>query len=438
MRNEPLLDRSAPPAVYVHAAPAAPPAQELPASRRVQVAVIGAGFTGVSAALHLAEAGADVAVLEAKEIGWGASGRAFGQVVPYLKISEDEILRRYGAEGGLRLIDVVAAGPDLVFELIERHRIPCWGVRTGLIFAAHAPAGRRALERRAAYWNARGAPVEMLEGPSCAAAIGSHLYAVALIDRRGGHINPFAYVRGLARAAAKAGAAIYTNTLVRGIVRRDNVWLIHAGQYRLTADSVIIATNAYSTGLWPGLRESVVPVRGHGFVTAPLSDNVRHTILPGRQSLTDTRRLFSGVRVLPDGRLHASAHGPTSGPERPPDWHAVNARVLRLFPQLDRVSWEQGWSGWVAMTTDHVPRVHELAPGLFTGLGYNGRGIAAATMMGRDLAGLVGGATDTVFPRVPLHPLPYSGIAPLLVQGLARLYRVRDVIDEIPLGRKRG
>ena len=438
MRNEPLLDRSAPPPVYAHAARAAPPVQELSASRRVQVAVIGAGFTGISAALHLAEAGTDVAVLEAKKIGWGASGRAFGQVVPYLKISEDEILRRYGAERGPQMIDAVAAGPDLVFELIERHRIPCWGVRTGLIFAAHAPAGRRALERRAAYWNGRGAPVEMLEGLRCTDAIGSDLYAAALIDWRGGHINPFAYVRGLAGAAAKAGAAIYTNTLVRGIMRRDNAWLIHAGQHQLAADSVIIATNAYSTGLWPGLRESVVPVRGHGFVTAPLSDNVRHTILPGRQSLTDTRRLFSGVRVLPDGRLHASAHGPTSGPERPADWHAVNARVLRLFPQLDRVSWEQGWSGWVAMTTDHVPRVHELAPGLFTGLGYNGRGIAAATMMGRDLAALVGGASDTVFPRVPLRPLPYSGIAPLLVQGLARLYRVRDVIDEIPLGRKRG
>ncbi|MGH7152562.1 MAG: NAD(P)/FAD-dependent oxidoreductase, partial [Acetobacteraceae bacterium] len=282
------------------------------------------------------------------------------------------------------------------------------------------------------------AQVEMLEGTRCAEAIGSHLYPAALIDRRGGHINPFAYVRGLARGAAKAGAAIYTNTLVRGVSRRDRAWLIHAGQHRLTADSIIIATNAYTTGLWPGLRESVVSVRGHGFVTVPLSDNVRHTILPGGQSLTDTRRLFSGVRVLPDGRLHASAHGPTSGPERPADWHAVNTRVLRLFPQLDRVSWEQGWSGWVAMTTDHVPRVHELAPGLFTGLGYNGRGIAAATMMGRDLAALVGGATDTVFPRVPLRPLPYSGIAPLLVQGLARLYRVRDVIDEIPLGRKRS
>jgi len=437
MRNEPLSDRSAPPAVYVHAAPAPPASQDLPASRRVQVAVVGGGFTGISAALHLAETGTDVAVLEAKEIGSGASGRAFGQVVPYLKISEDTILRRYGPEHGPRMIDAVAAGPDLVFDLIERHRIPCWVTRSGLIFAAHAPAGRRALEKRAAYWNSRGAPVEMLEGTSCADAIGSNLYAAALIDRRGGHINPLAYVRGLARAAVNAGAVIHTNTLVRGISRQGDAWVVHAGQHRLTADSVIIATNAYTSGLWPGLSDSVVPVRGHGFVTAPLSDNVRHTILPGRQSLTDTRRLFSGVRLLPDGRLHASAHGPTSGPERPTDWRAVNARVLRLFPQLDRVSWEQGWSGWVAMTTDHVPRVHELAPGLFAGLGYNGRGIAAATMMGRDLAALVGGATDTVFPRVPLRPLPYAGIAPLLVQGLARLYRVRDVIDEIPLARKR-
>ena len=141
-------------------------------------------------------------------------------------------------------------------------------------------------------------------------------------------------------------------------------------------------------------------MRGHGFVSEPLSDNVRHTILPERQSLTDTRQLYSGVRMLPDGRLHASAHGPSFGAERPADWRRVDARIRRLYPQLGAVRWQQGWSGWVAMTADHFPRLHELAPGLFAGLGYNGRGIAAATMMGRDLAALARGARDdaTVFP----------------------------------------
>jgi glycine/D-amino acid oxidase-like deaminating enzyme len=431
MSHAPLSDRNAPPDVYANAAPPAPPAPPLDGPRRVDVAVIGAGFTGLSAALHVAETGADVAVLEAKEIGWGASGRAFGQVVPYLKIEEPAILRHYGPERGPAIIEAVASGPDLVFGLIERHGIECWPMRTGLIFAAHAPAGQRALERRAAFWQQRNAPVELLDARQCAEMIGSPAYRAATIDRRGGHINPFAYVRGLARAAVAARVVIHANSPVDGISRADGNWRIRTARGEVTARCVILATNAYTTALWPGLRESVVPVRSYGFVSAPLSDNLRQSILPGRQSLSDTRRMVSAVRMLPDGRLHASARGPLGGPERPPEWRGVNDRVLRLFPQLERVAWEASWTGFIAMTVDHVPRLHELAPGLFAGLGYNGRGIAAATMMGRDLARLVGGVRETSFPLVPLRPLPLAPLLPMIAQGMAGYYRARDWLDQL-------
>lgn len=430
---EPLSDQRGPPDVYTRNAPPPPSTQPLELPRHVPVAVIGGGFTGLSTALHLAEAGIDVALLEAKEIGWGASGRAFGQVVPYLKPGHEQILRHYGAERGHRIVDGVAAGPDLVFELIFKHRIDCWAMRSGLIFAAHSPSGQRDLERRTQYWQERNAPVEMLEGARCAELIGSSLYPAASLDRRGGNINPFAYARGLAHAAAKAGATLHSQTPVRTLERLDGRWHINGG---LTADNVVIATNAYTGGLWPGLRETIIPMRGHGFVSEPLSGNVRHTILPERQSLTDTRLLYSGARMLPDGRLHASAHGPSFGGEPRADWARVDARIRRLFPQLGNVKWQHAWSGWVAMTTDHFPRLHELAPGLYAGLGYNGRGIAAATMMGRDLAALVRGARDdTVFPVTPLRPLGWHRFAPALVRGLVQVYRMRDLMDEYRLGR---
>lgn len=437
---QPLSDKAGPPDVYVRAAPPPPPppppTQPLEGQRSVAVAVIGGGITGLSAALHLAEADVEVAVLEANDIGWGASGRAFGQVVPYLKLGEDAVLRHYGAERGQRVIDAVGEGPDLVFELISRHRIECWAMRSGLIFAAHSPSGRRALERRTQYWQQRKAPVEMLDAARCAELIGSSLYQAASLDRRGGNINPLAYARGLAHAAVKAGAVLHAQARVRRLVRREKRWTIDVGNARVTADNVLVATNAYSPALWPGLRESIIPMRGHGFVTEPLSDNVRHTILPERQSLTDTRQLYSGVRMLPDGRLHASAHGPSFGPEPKPDWRRVDARIRRMYLQLGAVKWQQGWSGWVAMTTDHFPRLHELAPGLFAGLGYNGRGIAAATMMGRDLAALMrGGGDATVFPVVPQQPLGWHRIAPTLIPGLVQVYRVRDAVHERRLGR---
>jgi glycine/D-amino acid oxidase-like deaminating enzyme len=218
---------------------------------------------------------------------------------------------------------------------------------------------------------------------------------------------------------------------VDGIWRSDGSWHVRTERGEVIADCVILATNAYTTALWPGLRESVVPVRSYGFVSAPLSDNLRHSILPGRQSVSDTRRLVSAVRMLPDGRLHASARGPLGGPERPTDWRLVDDRVKRLFPQLDRVSWEESWTGFIAMTADHVPRLHELSRGLFAGLGYNGRGIAAATMMGRDLASLAGGGGETAFPRVRLQPLPLAPLLPVIARGMAGYYRARDWLDRV-------
>ncbi len=428
----PLSDPSAPPRVYRDTAPPPPPTTPLHRSTNVDVAIVGAGFTGLSTALHLAEAGISAMVLEAKQIAWGASGRAFGQVVPYLKRGHAAILQQYGRDGQ-RIVDAVGRGPSLAFELIDKHRMNVWTQRSGLLFAAHSPSGRRDLEERTAYWQQRGAPVEMLYGYRCADLIGSSLYIAASLDRRGGNLNPLAYARGLAHAAIAAGATIHTDTQVTAIRRNGALWWIEAGPYDLVANTVVIATNAYGHDLFPGLRKSVIPVRGHGFVTEPLSDNQRRSILPERQSLTDTRHLFSGVRILPDGRLHASAHGPLFGREHAADWRHVDARVGRLYPHLGPVRWSEGWSGWVAMTIDQFPRLHELAPGLFAALGCNGRGIAAATMLGRDLAALVRDGTDaeTVFPVVPLRPLRWHRVAPLLVHGLAQMYRLHDVIDEV-------
>ena len=436
--HRPADDLQAPPGVYrertrevdVPGPPTAP--------LEAEVAVIGAGFTGLSAALHLAESGARVAVLEAKSVGWGASGRAFGQLVPYLKHDHAATLRHYGPERGARIVDAVAAGPNLVYGLVDRHGIDCDLVRSGLLFAAHSPAGARSLAARAAYWQGRGAAVEMLDTAGTEAALGSRAYDTALLDRRGGHLVPYAYAHGLARAALAAGAAIHERTPVRAIVRQAGRWRLDAGTAGVRAESVIIAANAYGRQLWPGLAESVVPMRGHGMASRPISDNLSRAILPGGQPLTDTRRLYSGVRLLASGRLHISLAGPAAGPERNPPLAAADARVASLFPDLGKLEWAEQWSGWVALTVDMFPRVHELAPGLYAGLGYSGRGICAATMIGRELALRLAGTDEAelAFPLSPLKPLPAHGFSAWALRPLSTVYGLLDALDERRAGRR--
>lgn len=431
--HHPSADVAPPPRVYSQAAPPVPPVFTLDGAHHTAVAIIGAGITGLSAALHLAEAGVAVTVVDAKAISWGASGRAFGQVVPYLKRGEADIVRHYGEARGARIIDAIAAGPDLVAGLIDRLGISCGVVRTGLLFAAHTPAAAQTLAARTDYWQRRGAAVELLDAAATRAAIGSTLYATASLDHRGLHLNPFAYTRGLAAGAASAGARICAGMPVRALTRAGAVWRLDVGAHTVTADAVIIATNAYSDALWPGLADSVIALRGHGMVSAPIDDAIWQAILPGGQALTDTRRLFSGIRKLPGGRLHASLDGPVFGPESEPPRARLNARLSRIFPQLGAVPWEEAWSGFVAMTPDHFPRVHALAPGLFAGLGYSGRGIAAATLIGAELAARVRGVADAdlVFPVSDLRPLAWRRFASIPVEALLRLWRLRDTIDDM-------
>ena len=362
----------------------------------------------------------------------GRLGPAFGQVVPYLKHDHREIVRHYGPDRGARIIDAVAAGPARVAALIERLGIACDLRRTGLIFGAHTPAGARTLEARATYWRDRGAPVEMLDAAASRAMIGSEAYDAALLDHRGIHLNPLAYTRGLALAAAAQGARIVSDAQVRALRREGGRWVLTVGAHTVEAEAVILATNAYTDGLWPHLATSIVPLRGHGVVSAPLSDNLRRSILPGGQALTDTRRLFSGVRILPDGRLHASLDGPALGPEAGPNLAKVEARLARLFPHLVQIRWDEAWSGFVAMTPDHFPRAHVLGPGLFAGLGYSGRGIAAATMVGAELAARVRGVAETelVFPATPPRPIALHRFAAVPLQAVMAWSRLRDAMDD--------
>jgi glycine/D-amino acid oxidase-like deaminating enzyme len=431
MDYAPSEDPNPIPDFYASFAPPAPVIEPIAGDRRVAVAIVGAGFTGLSTALHLAQHGIDALVLEAKEIGWGASGRNFGQVVPYFKHDQAHVVAHFGPETGERLIAAAGKAPDLVFELIERHGIACTPVRNGLVFAAHSPAARASLAERTAFWQRRGAPVEMHNGLDALAIIGSSYYAACSIDRRGGTINPLAYVRGLAAAAIKAGVAISTRTPVTALARVGQEWRLATPRGRVVADTVVLATNAYTENqLWPGLRQSIIPMRSYQLVSRPLGENVRRSILPRDQPLTDTRPIYSGVRLYPDGRLQAASDGPAFYGSGTAKVAKLARRLGRIFPQVGALDWEYRWTGWIALTLDRYPHLHALAPGLWAGLGYSGRGIGLATLMGREIAGRIAGVAerDLAVPVTPLKPTWVTRAARPLVNSLLTYYRLQDAV----------
>jgi glycine/D-amino acid oxidase-like deaminating enzyme len=386
---------------------------------RADVAVIGGGYTGLSAALHLAESGATVTLLETEQPGWGASGRNGGQINPGLKDGPEGILDKFGPTRGEAMIDLSGRAADLVFELIARHGIDCDAVRPGWIRAAHTPRALVDLQRLAAEWQARGAPVEALDKAQIAQLTGTESYLGGLIDRRGGNLHPLNYALGLARAAAGAGAAIHGGAQVTAIDRVAQGYRVATKAGAVTAGKVLVCTNAYAGPLHPRLAASVLPVRSVQVATAPLSDNLRASVLTRRHAVSDSRRLLLYFRTDAQGRLIMGGRGTYRDASTRRQIDHLRRVTGQLFPQLGDVAWEHAWGGMVAVTGDHYPHLHELAPGMMTALGYNGRGVAMATAMGRLLARWAGGqaADELGFPVTPVRPLAPAFARELLVEA---------------------
>ncbi|SOE08727.1 glycine/D-amino acid oxidase-like deaminating enzyme [Hoeflea halophila] len=369
------------------------------------IAVVGGGFTGLSTALHAAQNGLDVCVLEARQIGYGGSGRNVGLVNAGLWLPPQDVRAHFGEERGARLVEVLGNGPDYVMSLIETHQIRCELTRTGTIHAAHSPRGYRDLARRAEEWRRLGAPVSLLTREQACERIGSEAFHGGLLDQRAGTINPMGYVRGLTRAARAAGARIHTGARVRSLIRAGDVWRLETANSCVRARSVVLATNAYTDGLWPGLRDSFVPINYFQVATMPLGERVA-SILPERQGLWDTGKIMFSLRRDAADRLVIGSMGSVIGGENGLSERWAARQLKRLFPQLGPVAFETSWHGQIAMTADHIPRIHRLADGVYTPIGYNGRGIAPGTIFGKAMAELLAGGDEKDL------PLPVTGVKP--------------------------
>ncbi|MGI9408627.1 MAG: NAD(P)/FAD-dependent oxidoreductase [Hyphomicrobiaceae bacterium] len=393
---------------------------------RTDLAIVGGGFTGLSTALHAAEKGLDCHVLEAKQIGYGGSGRNVGLVNAGLWLPPQDIQAEIGEERGSEFVRVLGEMPAYVFSLIERHQIRCEATQSGTIHAAHAPAGYNDLARRAEEWQRLGAPVELLDAAETAEKTGSNRFHGGLLDRRAGTINPMGYVRGLARAATNAGAKISTGVTVTALRREGDGWLLATNGPSVRARRVVLGTNAYSDKLWPGLQKTFTMIHYFQFATEPLGERAAH-ILPERQGLWDTGTIMFSLRRDRSDRILIGSMGKVVGSKDGGlSYRWAQRNLKRLFPELGKVAFDEAWHGQIAMTPDHLPRIHRLAEGLYTPIGYNGRGITTGTMFGRAMAELAASGDEQDLP-LEITDMKTVASAPIM----SRFYQASFTANQI-------
>jgi glycine/D-amino acid oxidase-like deaminating enzyme len=415
------------PNLYQETAEPAPETAALNAQTKADVVVVGGGVTGLSTALHLAERGIKVILLEAEEPGWGASGRNGGQLNAGLKPDPDVVERDFGADLGSRMNALSGAAPAFVFELIKRHAIRCEARQNGTLRAAIRPAHAAKVRATAEQLLRRGVPVELLDGAATARATGTQRYQWAMLDRRGGDLNPLSFARGLARVATAAGATVHRNSRVLGLERMGNGWRARTALGCVTAAQVVLATNGYTDGLWPGLRRSVVPIFGAIAATGVLPESIARAVMPSRCVLYESGAVTVYYRVDAGGRLLIGGRGPMREIQATSAIPHLLAYARELWPALGAARWTHAWGGRLAMTRDHYPHVHEPAGGVLVCLGYNGRGVALGTAMGAQLADrIIDPRRRFDMPITSLKTIPLHAMWPLAVRAAIARGRLSD------------
>ncbi len=421
-----------PPSLWAAVTKPGPTLPEVNGDMIADVTVIGAGFTGLSTALHLARRGIDVAVVEAAEPGWGASGRNNGQVIPTLTRPEpDDIVKRHGAAGE-RLVALIRDCAQILFDVAKEEGIDAEAEQNGWVQPVHSPGRMKLAERRVKQWAKVGAPVELLTKAEIARITGSQAWDGGWWNRTGGHINPLALARGLAAAVVKRGGRVYARSAVNTFARRGAFWFAETAQGTIKSRALVLATNAYSAefsaALAPAIARQVVPVFSWQMATTPVSDNVRGSIMPGREAVSDTHRELYFARYDKRNRLVTGGAILLPWKRRERMQPYIAARLERLFPQLGPVKFDYVWNGYVGMTRDFFPRMHQLGPDGFAWVGCNGRAVGLSVALGRELAKAVTGApvSELALPLTEPDPLPLHGIARRLAPLMLMPYRHLD------------
>jgi glycine/D-amino acid oxidase-like deaminating enzyme len=393
-----------------------------PLPEKVDVAVIGAGFTGLSAARVLSKRGARVAVLEAETIGWGASSRNGGMVLTGLKRSAEDLLKRYGRETARRMFAASLASIDCVEQIVREENISCDFSRCGHLEVAWKPSHFTHYLRAAEIMQREfGHRVAIIPKTGLRSEIGSDLFHGGLVDEISAGLNPARYVAGLGRAAVRAGASVYEHTRVSHIekitAQGQPRFCLHTSRGTMTACDVFAATSGYTGAATPALRRKVIPIGSFIVVTDVLSEDAAEKASPRNRMIFDSKNFLWYWRLTPDRRMlfgGRAAFFPENSNTIRRSAKILHDAMLRTYPYLRGAKIEYAWGGTLDFAFDIMPHAGQLG-GIYYAVGYAGHGVAMATYLGARMGErIAGGPDDNPFVGIPFPSAPlglYGGSA---------------------------
>lgn len=414
---------------YAASANPSPMRDRVEANVEADVCVIGAGFSGLSSALHLAEKGYRVVVLEASRVGWGASGRNGGQIVNGFSRDLIAIERRYGSDAARAIGEMALEGGDIIRQRIEKYRISC-DLKAGNLFTAFTQKQMRGLEAIKANWQRHGHDgLEMLGANDIRRQVNTDIYIGGLLDRRGGHIHPLNLCLGEAAAIESLGGRIFENSAVTRLESGANRQIVHTVQGSVSASKVVVCGNAYLGNIVPSISNKIMPVSTQIVTTEVLGEKTCRDLMPGQTCIEDTNYMLDYYRMTADHRLLFGG-GSTYGGAEPSDIIAkLRPHLEKTFPQLKSVGIDFAWSGNFALTLTRIPHFGQIGEHIFFVHGYSGHGVTASHLAGKLISEALDGHSDRFrnFSELPFYPLPGGRLfrVPLSIVG-SWWYIVRD------------